>query len=150
MQGIVAMKANKVQFPLSSTPVFLYTRNVRKSSLHPSPAREYHPEEPIRDVRAHQESCPKYLPKRDHEGVLCATRPRWRWFDRHRGHFDNTSRVNISLRSFVKNTCLHPLFLLSTEWPHAPGIWDEKQVSGWKNITDAVHNAGGKIYAHVS
>jgi 2,4-dienoyl-CoA reductase-like NADH-dependent reductase (Old Yellow Enzyme family) len=24
---------------------------------------------------------------------------------------------------------------------------DEKHVSGWKNITDAVHQAGGKIHA---
>ncbi|KAF8966607.1 hypothetical protein BDZ97DRAFT_1657479 [Flammula alnicola] len=36
-----------------------------------------------------------------------------------------------------------------TEWPHAPGIWDAKQVAGWKNITDAVHTAGGKIYAQL-
>ena len=56
----------------------------------------------------------------------------------------------MSSRSYAQNTGLHSLFLLSTEWPHAPGIWDEKHVSGWKNITDAVHNAGGKIYAQVS
>ncbi|KAF8965455.1 flavoprotein NADH-dependent oxidoreductase [Flammula alnicola] len=36
-----------------------------------------------------------------------------------------------------------------TEWPHAPGIWDDKYVAGWKKITDAVHEAGGKIYAQV-
>jgi len=36
-----------------------------------------------------------------------------------------------------------------TEWPHAPGIWDKTHISGWKNITDAVHNAGGKIYAQL-
>ncbi|PPQ86647.1 hypothetical protein CVT25_006831 [Psilocybe cyanescens] len=36
-----------------------------------------------------------------------------------------------------------------TEWPHAPGIWDEKHVAGWKNITDAVHQVEGKIYAQV-
>ncbi|KAF5311039.1 hypothetical protein D9619_008121 [Psilocybe cf. subviscida] len=36
-----------------------------------------------------------------------------------------------------------------TEWPHAPGIWDDKHVEGWKNITDAVHEAGGKIYAQL-
>ncbi|KDR80314.1 hypothetical protein GALMADRAFT_242678 [Galerina marginata CBS 339.88] len=36
-----------------------------------------------------------------------------------------------------------------TEWPNAPGLWDEKHVEGWKNITDAVHDAGGKIYAQL-
>jgi hypothetical protein len=70
--------------------------------------------------------------------------------DRHRGHFDNASRVKTSWCSFFQNTGLHFLFLLSTEWPHAPRIWNEKHVSGWKNITDAVHQAGGKIYAQVS
>ncbi|KAF8155866.1 flavoprotein NADH-dependent oxidoreductase [Crassisporium funariophilum] len=36
-----------------------------------------------------------------------------------------------------------------TEWPHAPGIWDSKHVAGWKNITDAVHEANGSIYAQL-
>ncbi|MFM5917032.1 MAG: alkene reductase [Novosphingobium sp.] len=30
-------------------------------------------------------------------------------------------------------------------WPAAPGIWNDAQVEGWKPVTDAVHNAGGKI-----
>ena len=30
-------------------------------------------------------------------------------------------------------------------WPAAPGIWSEEQVEGWKPITEAVHEAGGKI-----
>ncbi|KAJ6547016.1 hypothetical protein B0H19DRAFT_1304703 [Mycena capillaripes] len=33
-----------------------------------------------------------------------------------------------------------------TEWPVAPGIWDKAQVVEWKKITDAVHEAGSKIY----
>ncbi|PPQ90289.1 hypothetical protein CVT25_013113 [Psilocybe cyanescens] len=36
-----------------------------------------------------------------------------------------------------------------TEWPHAPGIWDNKHVEGWKVIVDAVHEAGSKIYAQL-
>ncbi|KAF4610691.1 hypothetical protein D9613_007104 [Agrocybe pediades] len=36
-----------------------------------------------------------------------------------------------------------------SEWPNAPGIWSEEQVAGWKNIVDAVHNAGGKIFAQL-
>ena len=37
----------------------------------------------------------------------------------------------------------------STEWPYAPGIWNEDQVAGWKKVTDAVHSAGSHIYAQV-
>ncbi|KAF7353647.1 Artemisinic aldehyde Delta(11(13)) reductase [Mycena venus] len=36
-----------------------------------------------------------------------------------------------------------------TEWPAAPGIWDKSQVAGWKKITDAVHEAGSKMYCQV-
>ena len=27
-----------------------------------------------------------------------------------------------------------------------PGIWSDEQVEGWKQVTDAVHNAGGRIF----
>ncbi len=30
-------------------------------------------------------------------------------------------------------------------WPSAPGIWSEAQVEAWKPVTDAVHDAGGRI-----
>ena len=30
-------------------------------------------------------------------------------------------------------------------WPAAPGIWNDAQVAGWKPVTAAVHEAGGKI-----
>ena len=30
-------------------------------------------------------------------------------------------------------------------YPDTPGIWSDEQVEGWKPITEAVHNAGGKI-----
>ncbi|MEQ5843745.1 alkene reductase [Paraburkholderia acidicola] len=30
-----------------------------------------------------------------------------------------------------------------------PGIWTEEQVAGWKKVTDAVHEAGGKIVAQL-
>ncbi|WVQ80571.1 hypothetical protein IAT38_002676 [Cryptococcus sp. DSM 104549] len=32
-----------------------------------------------------------------------------------------------------------------TEWPHAPGIWDEEHAQAWRKITDAVHAQGGLI-----
>src|SRR5690606_31744690 len=30
-------------------------------------------------------------------------------------------------------------------YPDTPGIWSDEQVAGWRVITDAVHQAGGKI-----
>ena len=34
-------------------------------------------------------------------------------------------------------------------WPNAPGLWNEKQVQGWGQVTDAVHHAGGLIVAQL-
>ncbi len=30
-------------------------------------------------------------------------------------------------------------------WPYGPGIWNAEQVAGWRTVTDAVHEAGGRI-----
>lgn len=30
-------------------------------------------------------------------------------------------------------------------WPNGPGIWSDAQVEAWKPVTDAVHEAGGRI-----
>ena len=34
-------------------------------------------------------------------------------------------------------------------WPNAPGLWNEEQIRGWKQVTRAVHHAGGKIVAQL-
>ncbi|MCJ7421136.1 alkene reductase [Sphingomicrobium astaxanthinifaciens] len=34
-------------------------------------------------------------------------------------------------------------------WPYAPGLWSERQVEGWKPVTEAVHAAGGRIVAQL-
>lgn len=34
-------------------------------------------------------------------------------------------------------------------WPYAPGIWSEEQVAGWRQVTDAVHAAGGRIFCQL-
>ncbi len=39
-------------------------------------------------------------------------------------------------------TCISPL---SVGYERTPGIWSDEQVGGWRRITDAVHNAGGRI-----
>jgi N-ethylmaleimide reductase len=34
-------------------------------------------------------------------------------------------------------------------WPYAGGLWEEEHVAGWKPVTDAVHAAGGRIFAQL-
>jgi len=34
-------------------------------------------------------------------------------------------------------------------WPSAPGLWTDAQVEGWKPVTDAVHEASGRIVAQL-
>ncbi|MFW0785189.1 alkene reductase [Gordonia sp. CPCC 206044] len=31
-------------------------------------------------------------------------------------------------------------------YPNTPGIWSDEQVDGWRQVTDAVHTAGGRIF----
>jgi 2,4-dienoyl-CoA reductase-like NADH-dependent reductase (Old Yellow Enzyme family) len=34
-------------------------------------------------------------------------------------------------------------------WPYATGLWNAAQVEGWKRVTGAVHDAGGRIVAQL-
>src|SRR6202161_717297 len=34
-------------------------------------------------------------------------------------------------------------------WANTPGLWAEEQVLGWRRVTDAVHEAGGRIIAQL-
>ena len=34
-------------------------------------------------------------------------------------------------------------------WPYAPGLWSAEQVEAWKPVTEAVHEAGGRIVAQL-
>ena len=34
-------------------------------------------------------------------------------------------------------------------WPFAPGLWNDAQEAGWRVVTDAVHQAGGRIIAQL-
>ncbi|MFD1811659.1 alkene reductase [Rhodococcus gannanensis] len=31
-------------------------------------------------------------------------------------------------------------------YPNTPGIWSDEQIAGWRPVTDAVHEAGGRIF----
>lgn len=70
------------------------------------------------------------------------------------GHI-TTEGILISRQGFVDFTSFwfiaqSQLFHFRTEWPFAPGIWNEEQVSGWKKVVDTVHAKGATIYAQVS
>lgn len=34
-------------------------------------------------------------------------------------------------------------------WPYATGLWSPEQIAGWRRVTDAVHEAGGRIIAQL-
>jgi N-ethylmaleimide reductase len=34
-------------------------------------------------------------------------------------------------------------------WPYAPGIWTREQIDGWKSVTAAVHEAGGRMFSQL-
>ncbi len=34
-------------------------------------------------------------------------------------------------------------------WPYAPGLWSREQVEAWRPVTEAVHKAGGRIFAQL-
>jgi 2,4-dienoyl-CoA reductase-like NADH-dependent reductase (Old Yellow Enzyme family) len=42
-----------------------------------------------------------------------------------------------------------PVDPMGVGYPQVPGIWSDKQVAEWKVITDAVHKAGGRIFAQI-
>lgn len=36
-----------------------------------------------------------------------------------------------------------------TEWPHVPSLYSSAHAAAWKNVTDAVHSNGGKMFAQL-
>ena len=38
---------------------------------------------------------------------------------------------------------------LGLGWPYATGLWSREQIVGWRNVTDAVHERGGRIIAQL-
>lgn len=36
-----------------------------------------------------------------------------------------------------------------TGWPYVPGLWSDAQVDAWRPVTEAVHAAGGRIFAQL-
>jgi 2,4-dienoyl-CoA reductase-like NADH-dependent reductase (Old Yellow Enzyme family) len=42
-----------------------------------------------------------------------------------------------------------PISFQGAGWPYSPGFWTDAQVAGWQPVTQAVHEAGGKIVAQL-
>jgi 2,4-dienoyl-CoA reductase-like NADH-dependent reductase (Old Yellow Enzyme family) len=42
-----------------------------------------------------------------------------------------------------------PVDPLGVGYPQVPGIWSQEQVEGWKPVVEAVHRAGGRIFAQI-
>lgn len=42
-----------------------------------------------------------------------------------------------------------PVHLLGVGYPRVPGIWSQQQVECWKPVVEAVHQAGGRIFAQI-
>jgi 2,4-dienoyl-CoA reductase-like NADH-dependent reductase (Old Yellow Enzyme family) len=42
-----------------------------------------------------------------------------------------------------------PIDRMGVGYPQVPGLWSEEQAELWKPITDAVHKAGGRIFAQI-
>lgn len=42
-----------------------------------------------------------------------------------------------------------PIDPMGVGYPQVPGLWSDEQAELWKPITDAVHNAGGRIFAQI-
>jgi len=56
-----------------------------------------------------------------------------------------TQRANAGL-VLTEGTLVAPQ---GTQWPEAPGIYNEEQIQGWKKVVDSVHRAGGLIFLQV-
>ena len=42
-----------------------------------------------------------------------------------------------------------PIDPMGVGYPQVPGLWNEEQAAEWKPITEAVHKAGGRIFAQI-
>jgi N-ethylmaleimide reductase len=74
-----------------------------------------------------------------------------------RGRADAASVPNDLMRLYYEQRATAGLIIseatgISKEglgWPYAPGLWTEAQTEAWKPITEAVHQAGGRIIAQL-
>ena len=73
-----------------------------------------------------------------------------------RGTVDNLPRPELAAEYYVQRATAGliitegtPVDPMGVGYPQVPGIWSQQQVELWKPIVDAVHQAGGRIFAQI-
>lgn len=75
-----------------------------------------------------------------------------------RARTENPELVPVPLQAeYYSQRASAGLILTEGTWPsaeaigaiHVPGLFNEKQAEGWKRVTDAVHDAGGRIFVQL-
>jgi N-ethylmaleimide reductase len=75
-----------------------------------------------------------------------------------RARTENPELVPIPLQAeYYRQRASAGLIMSEGTWPsteaigaiHVPGLFNEKQAEGWKRVTDAVHDAGGRIFVQL-
>lgn len=73
-----------------------------------------------------------------------------------RGTVDNLPRPELAARYYAERASAGliltegtPVDPMGVGYPQVPGIWSQQQVELWKPIVDAVHEAGGRIFAQI-
>ncbi|MGI4756857.1 MAG: alkene reductase [Janthinobacterium lividum] len=73
-----------------------------------------------------------------------------------RGTVDHTPRPELMAEYYAQRASAGliisegtPVDPLGVGYPQVPGIWSSEQVEGWKPVVEAVHQAGGRIFAQI-
>ncbi|PLZ00717.1 alkene reductase [Burkholderia sp. WAC0059] len=75
-----------------------------------------------------------------------------------RARTENPGLIPIPLQAeYYRQRASAGLIMSEGTWPntdamgaiHVPGLFNEKQAEGWKQVTDAVHDAGGRIFVQL-
>ena len=73
-----------------------------------------------------------------------------------RGTIDNLPRPELAAEYYAQRATAGlilsegtPVDPMGVGYPQVPGIWSQQQVERWKPIVEAVHRAGGRIFAQI-
>src|SRR5687768_3295139 len=75
-----------------------------------------------------------------------------------RARTENPELIPIALQAeYYRQRASAGLIMSEGTWPnaeaigmiHVPGLFNMKQAEGWKHVTDAVHDAGGRMFVQL-
>lgn len=75
-----------------------------------------------------------------------------------RARTENPELIPVALQAeYYRQRASAGLIMTEGTWPsteaigaiHVPGLFNDKQAEGWKRVTDAVHDAGGRIFVQL-